>query len=49
MSHDTTEPHGEGTMGSRPSQGVFIGRLALCLLAVMAVFALVMFTAGLRG
>lgn len=31
------------------SQGVFIGGLAIGLLAVMAVFALVLFAAGMRG
>ena len=46
MTHDSTDPHGDGTMGSKPSQGIFIGWLAIGLLAVMAVFAITLFVAG---
>lgn len=46
MTHDSTDPHGDGTMGSKPTQGVFIGWLAIGLLAFMAVFAIVLFSAG---
>lgn len=38
MTHDSPDPHGDGTMGSTPSQGIFIGWLALGLLILMVVF-----------
>ena len=40
MAQQTVDPHGDGTMGSEPSQGKFIGYFALGLLALMAVFTL---------
>jgi len=46
MTHDSTDPHGDGTMGSKPSQGVFIGWLAIGLLAVMALFTIVVIGSG---
>ena len=38
MAAGETDPHGEGTMGSVPSQGIFIGGLAIGLLALMLAF-----------
>lgn len=46
MTHDSHDPHGDGTMGSKPTQGIFIGWLAVGLLVLMAIFTLVLFTAG---
>ena len=43
MTHDSPDPHGDGTMGSKPSQGIFIGWLALGLL----VFAVLVAAFGL--
>lgn len=43
MAAGETDPHGQGTMGSAPSQGIFIGRLAIGLLVLMAVFVMVVF------
>jgi hypothetical protein len=40
MAQQTTDPNAGGTMGSQPSQGVFLGRFALVLLGLMAVFTL---------
>jgi hypothetical protein len=37
---ETNQPHGSGTMGSEPTQGVFIGWLAIGMLALMAVFTI---------
>jgi len=49
MTHDSHDPHGDGTMGSKPSQGIFIGWLGIGLLVVMALFAALLFAAGLHG
>ena len=50
MTHESPDPHGDGTMGSTPSQGIFIGGLALGLLAFMALFTLfVLLSASLSG
>jgi hypothetical protein len=46
MTHDSPDPHGDGTMGSKPSQGIFIGWLAVGLLVLMAVFTAVLIGAG---
>jgi hypothetical protein len=46
MTHDSPDPHGDGTMGSEPSQGIFIGWLAIGLLVLMAVFTAVVIGAG---
>ena len=46
MTHDSTDPHGDGTMGSTPSQGVFIGYLALGLLGLMVVVTAFVFIAA---
>lgn len=46
MTHDSPDPHGDGTMGSTPSQGIFIGWLAVGLLVLMAVFTLVVIGSG---
>ena len=35
--------------GETPQQGAFIGWLAVALIGVMAIFALVLLMAGLRG
>ncbi|WP_176730310.1 hypothetical protein [Devosia insulae] len=48
MTHDSHDPHGDGTMGSAPTQGIFIGWLAVGLLVVMAIFTLVVIGAGAR-
>jgi hypothetical protein len=48
MTHDSPDPHGDGTMGSEPTQGIFIGWLAVGLLVVMAIFTLVVISAGAR-
>ena len=48
MTHDSSDPHGDGTMGSKPSQGIFIGWLAIGLMGVMAVFTLTLFVAAAR-
>jgi hypothetical protein len=46
MTHDSHDPHGDGTMGSEPTQGIFIGWLAVGLLVLMAVFTLAVVGAG---
>jgi len=46
MTHDSHDPHGDGTMGSEPTQGIFIGWLAVGLLVVMAIFTLTVISAG---
>jgi hypothetical protein len=46
MTHDSHDPHGDGTMGSEPTQGIFIGWLAVGLLVLMAVFTLVVIGSG---
>ena len=43
MAAGDTDPHGEGTMGSAPSQGTFLGGLAIGLLAFMALFVIAVF------
>lgn len=43
MAAGETDPHGDGTMGSTPSQGIFIGGLAIALLAFMALFVVLVF------
>lgn len=43
MTHDT---HEENSMGSRPSQGIFIGWLALVLIGVIAAFSLFVIGSG---
>jgi hypothetical protein len=40
---DNTDPHGDGTMGSKPTQGIFIGWLAFGLM----IFALLWIGFGL--
>jgi hypothetical protein len=46
MSQDSPDPHGDGTMGSKPSQGIFIGWLAVGLLVFMALFTLLVVGSG---
>jgi hypothetical protein len=46
MTHDSPDPHGDGTMGSKPTQGIFIGWLAVGLLVVMAIFTVTVISAG---
>lgn len=46
MTPDSPDPHGDGTMGSKPSQGIFIGWLAVGLLVLMAIFTVVLISAG---
>jgi hypothetical protein len=46
MTHDSTDPHGDSTMGSKPSQGIFIGWLAVALLGVMAAFTILVVGSG---
>ena len=48
MTHDSHDPHGDGTMGSEPTQGIFIGWLAIGLLVVMAIFTLTVISAGAK-
>lgn len=48
MTHESHDTHGDGTTGSEPTQGVFIGWLAVGLLVVMAIFTLFVITAGAR-
>jgi hypothetical protein len=44
------DPHGDGTMGSVPSQGIFVGYLALGLLAFMVlVTAFIFISASVNG
>ena len=49
MAAGETDPHGEGTMGSVPSQGIFIGGLAVGLLAFMLLFAILLLAAANMG
>ena len=49
MAAGETDPHGEGTMGSVPSQGIFIGGLAVGLLAFMLLFAITVLAAANMG
>ena len=46
MAAGTQDPHGEGSMGSVPSQGIFVGGLAIGLLVFMALFVVVVFIAA---
>ena len=41
MAAGETDPHGDGSMGSAPSQGIFMGGLAIGLLVLMALFVVV--------
>lgn len=49
MAAGETDPHGEGTMGSAPSQGIFIGGLGIGLLAFMLLFAIGVLVAANMG
>lgn len=50
MTHDSPDPHAEGTMGSQPSQGMFIGNLALGLMIFVGLFTLfVLISAAVGG
>ena len=50
MTHDSPDPHGDGTMGETPSQGNFIGGLGLGLLIFMALFTLtILISAATHG
>ena len=40
MTHDSPDPHGDGTMGSEPSQAIFLGWIAIGLLVLMTAFTL---------
>ena len=44
MTHESADPHGEGTIGY--SQGIFLGWLAVGLLALMVVVPLIVIAAG---
>ncbi len=46
MAAGAHDEHGEGTMGSVPSQGIFVGGVALGLLVFMALFVAVVFIAA---
>lgn len=46
MAAGAQDPHGEGSMGSVPSQGIFVGGLAIGLLVFMALFVVVVFIAA---
>ena len=46
MAAGAQDPHGTGTMGSEPSQGIFLGGLAIGLLVLMALFVAVVFIAA---
>ena len=43
---DNTDPHGTGIMGEKPSQGIFIGYLALGLLVFALLVAVIGISAG---
>lgn len=49
MSHDSPDPHGDGSMGSHPSQANFIGWLAIGLLAAMGVFTILVLLSATMG
>ena len=50
MTHDSPDPHGDGTMGSVPSQGIFIGYMAIVLLGVaLLLMVVVLMAAGSQG
>lgn len=40
MTIGNNDPHGAGSMGSRPSQAIFLGNFALGLLGLMLAFVL---------
>ena len=46
MAAGAQDPHGEGSMGSVPSQGIFVGGLAIGLLVFMPLFVVVVFIAA---
>ena len=46
MAAGAQDPHGEGSMGSVPSQGIFVGGVAIGLLVFMALFVAVVFIAA---
>ena len=46
MTHDSHDTHGDGTMGSEPTQGIFIGWLAVGLLVLMALFTILVVGSG---
>ena len=49
MTHDSPDPHGDGSMGSQPSQGMFIGSLALGLMIFVGAFTLFVLIAAAFG
>lgn len=46
MAAGETDSHGDGTMDSTPSQGIFIGGVAIGLLAFMAIFVIFVLAAA---
>ena len=46
MTHDSTDPHADIATGGPSAQGIFIGWLAIGLLAVMALFMIVVIGSG---
>jgi hypothetical protein len=46
MAAGAQDPHGDGSMGSVPSQGIFVGGVAIGLLVFMALFVAVVFIAA---
>ncbi len=46
MAAGAQDPHGEGSMGSVPSQGIFVGGVAVGLIIFMALFVAVVFIAA---
>ncbi len=46
MTHDSPDPHGDGTLGSELSQANFLGGLGIGLMVLMAVFAAVVLIAA---
>ncbi|WP_417309024.1 hypothetical protein [Devosia sp.] len=50
MTYDSPDPHGDGSMGSKPSQAIFVGWMGIGLMAFMAVFTLfILIAAGTSG
>ena len=50
MAAGANDPHGDGTMGSVPSQGIFLGNLALALLGLtILVPVVILINAALHG
>lgn len=49
MTNDVENQHGSGTMGSKPSQGVFLGFLGLGLIAFSVLSAIFVLMAGSYG